>query len=104
MDKTPHFHCKEAGLLSGWGAKILHATWYDKNIKLTGFPDGSALKNLPANTGDTGLIPDPGCPCSATREDTAMRSLQTATEEWPSLATNRGEPVQPRRPSTAKSK
>jgi len=28
-------------------------------IKL-GFPDGSVVKNLPANAGDTGLIPQPG--------------------------------------------
>ena len=104
MVKTPHFHCREEDLLSGQGAKILHATWYDQNIKLTGFPDGSVLKNLPANTGDTGLIPDPGCPCSATREDTAMRSLHIATKEGPSLATKRGKHVQQRRLSTAKSK
>ena len=25
-----------------------------------GFPGGSVVKNLPANAGDTGLIPDPG--------------------------------------------
>ena len=25
-----------------------------------GFPGGSAVKNLPANAGDTGSIPDPG--------------------------------------------
>ena len=25
-----------------------------------GFPDGSVVKNLPANLGDTGLVPDPG--------------------------------------------
>ena len=93
MVKTPHFHCREAGLLSGRGAKILHATWYDKNIKLTGFPDGSVLKSLPANTGDTDLISDPGCQCSATRQDTSLRSPHTATEEWSSLATNIGKPV-----------
>ena len=32
-----------------------------------GFPGGSVVKNLPANAGDTGLIPDPGgshIPCS----------------------------------------
>ena len=32
---------------------------YTKNY-LRGFPDGSVVKNLPANTEDTGLIPDPG--------------------------------------------
>ena len=26
----------------------------------TGFPDGSLVKNLPVNAGDTGLIPDLG--------------------------------------------
>ena len=25
-----------------------------------GFPGGSVVKNLPANAGDTALIPDPG--------------------------------------------
>ena len=25
-----------------------------------GFPGGSGVNNLPANAGDTGLIPDPG--------------------------------------------
>ena len=28
--------------------------------KVLGFPHGSVVKNLPANAGDTGLIPDPG--------------------------------------------
>ena len=32
--------------------KILHNPW--------GFPGGSVVKNLPANAGDTGLIPGPG--------------------------------------------
>ena len=27
-----------------------------------GFPDGSVVKSLPANAGDTGSIPDPGRP------------------------------------------
>ena len=31
-----------------------------KNRALRGFPGGSAVKNLSANAGDTGLIPDPG--------------------------------------------
>ena len=29
----------------------------DKNFKLLGFPGDSVVKNLPANAGDTGLIP-----------------------------------------------
>ena len=29
-------------------------------LKDTGFPDGSVIKNLPANAGDTGLIPGLG--------------------------------------------
>ena len=29
-------------------------------ICFAGFPGGSVVKNLPANTGDTGLIPAPG--------------------------------------------
>ena len=29
-------------------------------ISLKGFPDGAAVKNLPAGTGDTGLIPGLG--------------------------------------------
>ena len=27
---------------------------------ISGFPGGSVIKNLPANAGDVGLIPDPG--------------------------------------------
>ena len=27
-----------------------------------GFPDGSVVKSMPANAGDTGSIPDPGRP------------------------------------------
>ena len=30
-----------------------------------GLPGGSMVKNLPANAGDSGLIPDPGRPCIA---------------------------------------
>ena len=30
------------------------------NTTILGFPGGSVEKNLPANAGDTGLIPDPG--------------------------------------------
>ena len=37
-------------------------TWIksDNKTVLGGFPGGSVIKNLPANAGDTGLIPDPG--------------------------------------------
>ena len=35
----------------------LHITW---DFKDRGFPDGSVVKNLPANAGDMGLIPGPG--------------------------------------------
>ena len=31
----------------------------DIKSKLWGFPDGSGVKNLPANAGDTGLTPEP---------------------------------------------
>ena len=36
---------------------------YNLNLikrKHQGFPDGSVVMKLPANAGDTGLIPDPG--------------------------------------------
>ena len=33
---------------------------YIKRMKLEGFPGGAVVKNLPANAGDTGLIPGPG--------------------------------------------
>ena len=38
--------------------KICKATRYKTNIQ--GFPCGSVVKNLPANAGDKGSIPDPG--------------------------------------------
>ena len=31
-----------------------------KILNLSDFPGGTAVKNLPANAGDTGLIPGPG--------------------------------------------
>ena len=34
--------------------------YYDMFTSHKTFPGGSVLKNLPANAGDTGLIPDPG--------------------------------------------
>ena len=33
---------------------------YIKRTMIRGFPDGSVVKNLPANAGDTGLIPGSG--------------------------------------------
>ena len=33
-----------------------------------GFPSGSVVKNLPANAGDTGLIPGPGRSPHATEQ------------------------------------
>ena len=46
--------CKQIVL----SAYIPHA---NSTLKLQGgFPSGSVVKNLPANAGDTGLIPDPG--------------------------------------------
>ena len=52
---------------------MLHITYYKRNENQTtmgyhlkkihalqGFPDGSVVKNLSANAGDLGLIPDPG--------------------------------------------
>ena len=43
-----------------WNLKkyICKATRYKTNIQ--GFPCGSVVKNLPANAGDKGSIPDPG--------------------------------------------
>ena len=34
--------------------------WDELRVSLGGFPDGSVVKNVSANAGDTGLIPDPG--------------------------------------------
>ena len=76
------------------------------------FPGGPVVKTPPANAGDMGSIPDPGrfhtprgneahlpqvlspapwSPCSATREDAAVRSL-APRPEWPLLITTRGSP------------
>ena len=35
--------------------------WDELRVSLGGFPDGSVVKNLSANAGDMGLLPDPGC-------------------------------------------
>ena len=42
------------------GPKIPHAMWHGKKTNCRGFPGGSVDKNLPANAGDRGSIPDPG--------------------------------------------
>ena len=34
--------------------------WNELRVSLGDFPDGTVVKNLSANAGDTGLIPDPG--------------------------------------------
>ena len=31
-----------------------------RKLECGGFPGGSVVKNLPANAGDTGSVPDPG--------------------------------------------
>ena len=40
-----------------------------------GFPDGSVVKNPPANAGDTGLIPDPGRPQMPCRNEARAPQL-----------------------------
>ena len=99
-----------------------------------GFPGGSVVKNLPANGGDMGSIPDPEWSrmlslcittmepvlwsrgtaaietvhrpgsCSARREATVMRGLHAATRKKTPLTTTREKPVWQWRPSTAKNK
>ena len=44
------------------------------------FPGGSAVKNLPANAGDTGLIPGPGR--SHIHQGSQARALQPLTPVW----------------------
>ena len=45
---------------SGSGKSFnMSQTQDDIKSKLWGFPDGSGVKNLPANAGDTGLTPEP---------------------------------------------
>ena len=89
--------------------------YYDVNFR--NFPGGPVVENLPANAGDTGLIPCPETlcapgklspwatttestchnywslharePCSEIREAIARRSLRTATRESPLIATTR---------------
>ena len=40
--------------------KVKCVFYFYLKTKETGFPGGSVVKNLPANTGDMGSIPDPG--------------------------------------------
>ena len=87
---------------------------------IQGFPDGSVVKNLPADAGDTGSNPDPGrshmpqsshCVatteplllrlCSATRKTTTTRSLCTTREQLLLTATresshSKEDPAQPK--------
>ena len=39
---------------------IIQTTFYIWSSRMKGFPGDSVVKNLPANAGDTGLIPGPG--------------------------------------------
>ena len=91
---------------------------------MAGFPGGSVVKNLPANTAEKQLslcasttepaLSSPGAPtateahepyspCPSTRDATAVRSHST-TREKPLLTTARKKPVQQWSPSTAKNK
>ena len=73
------------------------------------------VKNLPANEGDTGLIPDLGGSHMSRNNGASVTQLLTlhtlepvlhkrsssiATRKEPPLSANRKEPVQQRRPST----
>ena len=86
-----------------------------KKLIFEGFPDGSVVKNLPANAGDMGSVPDTGrshteqlSPCSSTAEPVS-RSLETGTTAAacpePGSATGgpsparRAVPLAPTRPS-----
>ena len=50
---------KQKGFHNGEN-KPKSSTLGTKNLELLDFPGGTVDKNLPANTGDTGLIPGPG--------------------------------------------
>ena len=63
----------------------LHFKYMSKNSTVQGFHRDSEGKNLPANAGDTGSIPDPGGkqqlgPC-ATATEPALYSPGTTTTE-----------------------
>ena len=60
---------KGEGVGEGWirSLGLAHANWciyrMDKQKGSTwDFPGGAVVKNMPANTGDTGSSPDPGRP------------------------------------------
>ena len=67
--KTPGLLLQRAQIQSLLGElKIPHAAWHDRKkeeekkrkINNQDFSGVSVVKNLPANAGDTGSIPDPG--------------------------------------------
>ena len=45
--------------MRGW-KKVFHGHGKQKKAGMWGLPGGSVVKNLPANAGDTGSVPDPG--------------------------------------------
>ena len=90
-----------------------------------GFPGGAAVKNLPANAGDTSSIPGLGRShmprsnwarepqllslrvwslCSTTREAATVRGPRTTMKSGPRLPQLEKAPAQKRRPNTAKNK
>ena len=78
-------------------------------MHVQGFPSGSVAKNLPANAGDAGSIPDPGRPtgysaCALQQEKPEQWEARSLKLEQPPLTTTRVKPEQQWRPNTAKSK
>ena len=56
-----------------------------------GFPGGSVVKNLPANAGDTGLIPGSGRPSEGKNGNPLQHScLENSTDRGTWKATVRG--------------
>ena len=107
--------------MQGSGLELSQSSWHSLNL-VRGFPGDSVAKNLPANAGDTGSIPDPGrshmpwgnkahesqlvkpmCPrahARPTRQATTTKSPCT-TGELPLLATrekprSKEDPAQPK--------
>ena len=97
----------------------------DFKIVSLGFPGGTVVENLPANTGDTGSSPGLGgshvlrsnwaCEpqllslriwslCSATREAAIVRGPHTTMNSGPRLPQLEKALAQKRRPNTAKNK
>ena len=54
LEKLKGGLCNESVTIQQSSAELL------KQLHFLGFPGGSVVKNLPANAGDTGSIPDPG--------------------------------------------